>query len=200
VNSHTATALSRILAKDDETSSKWQRVTNRFHAAEITLFLALLFTSCVRRVRATGLSVLLLVPYFVSVVALDFTDLVPEFSKASFPEFLQPIAGALANSTLLAHVIMTYAIPAGKCESVCLVLRSLCIRAMTPRFSDPLRPRCAAGGRRRFAGVCPEQSHRQSRGRTAQKPHRKPVLSALLPGCCPRIRVQPHPRSFQWRR
>jgi hypothetical protein len=81
------------------------------HAGEITLFCFMLFTACVRRVRSTGHSVLVLLPYFMSVVALDVTDLVPTLTKESFPQFLQPVAGPLVNGSFVANIIFSVAIP-----------------------------------------------------------------------------------------
>jgi len=103
--------VSHTLNIKEADSTKWAKLTKRVHAGEITLFCFMLFTACVRRVRSTGHSVLVLVPYFMSVVALDITDLVPTLTKESFPQFLQPVAGPLVNGSFLANIIFSVAIP-----------------------------------------------------------------------------------------
>lgn len=103
--------VSHTLNIKEADSTKWAKLTKRVHAGEITLFCFMLFTACVRRIRSTGHSVLVLVPYFMSVVALDITDLVPTLTKESFPQFLQPVAGPLVNGSFLANIILSVAIP-----------------------------------------------------------------------------------------
>ena len=105
--------VSHTLNIKEADSTKWAKLTKRVHAGEITLFCFMLFTACVRRIRSTGHSVLVLVPYFMSVVALDITDLVPTLTKESFPQFLQPVAGPLVNGSFLANIILSVAIPTG---------------------------------------------------------------------------------------
>jgi hypothetical protein len=114
--SHSTADVAHTLSielKDDD-ATKWSKLTKRVHAGEITLFCALLITACVRRIRSTGHSVLLLIPYFFSVVALDVTDLVPTLKAESFPQFLQPVAAPIVAGSALAHIILSYLIPASE--------------------------------------------------------------------------------------
>ena len=119
---HTIADVSHTLNIElkDDSATKWSKLTKRVHAGEITLFCALLLTACVRRIRSTGHSVLLLLPYFVSVVALDVTDLVPTLKAESFPQFLQPVAAPIVAGSALAHIILSYLIPASEraCPSI----------------------------------------------------------------------------------
>jgi hypothetical protein len=113
IRANAFTDVSHTLNIKEADSTKWAKLTKRVHAGEITLFCFMLFTACVRRIRSTGHSVLVLVPYFMSVVALDITDLVPTLTKESFPQFLQPVAGPLVNGSFLANIILSVAIPTG---------------------------------------------------------------------------------------
>jgi len=65
--------------------------------------------------RSAGFSVLLLLPYVVSVVALDITAIMPQIRDKDFPSWAKPIAAPLVSGSLLAQVLMQYAIPAGEC-------------------------------------------------------------------------------------
>jgi hypothetical protein len=67
----------------------------------------MLFTACVRRVRSTGHSMLVLVPFFMSVVVLDIIGLFPTLTKESFPQFLQPVAGPLVNGFFVLNSSVT---------------------------------------------------------------------------------------------
>jgi hypothetical protein len=107
-----------VYSKKSETATKWVQLTNKMHAVEITLFCVLLLTACIRRIRSTGHSALLLLPYVMSVVAVDVADLAIFSPETVFPAFIAPIAGPLVAGSKLLHVLLTYAVPAGECTRI----------------------------------------------------------------------------------
>ena len=195
-------------------ATKWDTLTNRFHAVQITLFFCLVATSCTRRMRSTGYSVLLLLPYVVSVVALDVTDIMPQLRNKDFPSWAKHIAGPLVSTSLLAQVLMQYAIPTGECTLAATIRKALtptlqplssfllfCPRRMMALKLPPSRrrppklpPKPSSPAPATCAAPCPQRLNRDGASSDTMCAQ---VLSPRLPRCRARVSLQPHPSSFQ---